>query len=391
MNRFSVLLLVAPAFCLAGLGIVMLLSTGAFADTAAIDLYFSAKRQMLWMGLGLFGASLLAMIDYRVWQKFIWPAYIGGCLLLLCCFIPGIAAVGADGEPINGSRRWITASFIGLRSLRFQPSELAKLTTLAALAAWYATRPTENKQWKNGFLLPCLILGLPVLLIGLEQDLGSAALLAVAGFCLMFIAGSRISGLTAIALSSLVGLATAVYFMPNRLARIFAFMDLEGTRMGAGLQQWRALLAFGSGGIEGLGLGNGRQKMSYLPFAHTDFIFPIIGEELGLFFSLAVVSAFVFILIGGMIIATHAPNHFGKLLAVAMVTLITVQAFINIGVTTAVLPNKGIPLPFVSYGGSNLLACMLSLGLLISIYRMANPGKIRRAPILARSKITPRL
>jgi cell division protein FtsW len=150
---------------------------------------------------------------------------------------------------------------------------------------------------------------------------------------------------------------------------LLAFLNLEKFKEGAGLQQWQALIAFGSGGVEGLGLGNGRQKMAYLPYAHTDFIFPMIGEELGLRCTLLVVFCFIVIILCGVVIALRARDRFGLLLGFGIIMLIALQAAVNIGVTTALLPNKGLPLPFISYGGSNLAFCMLCVGIVINIYR----------------------
>jgi cell division protein FtsW len=179
--------------------------------------------------------------------------------------------------------------------------------------------------------------------------------------------------------------------IPERLARLLAFLNLEGSKEGAGLQQMQALVAWGSGGMEGVGLGNGRQKMLYLPYAHTDFIFPMIGEELGLRFSLLVVFLFVVIIVCGMMIALHAKDRFGLLLGCGIVSLIGLQAAVNIGVTTALLPNKGLALPLVSYGGSNLVATLFGIGILLSIYRrgVIEPVKKKRKTMEVRT--TPRI
>src|SRR5436190_20163381 len=174
--------------------------------------------------------------------------------------------------------------------------------------------------------------------------------------------------------------------MPERMSRLLAFLHPENYKEVAGLQQSQALVAWGSGGMEGLGLGNGRQKMLYLPYAHTDFIFPIIGEELGLRFSLLVVLLFVVIIVCGIMIALHAKDRFGLLLGCGVVSLLALQAAVNIGVTTSLLPNKGLSLPFISYGGSNLVTCMFGVGLLLNIYRQGilEPSHKRHATMHAR-------
>jgi cell division protein FtsW len=182
-----------------------------------------------------------------------------------------------------------------------------------------------------------------------------------------------------------------VRMIPNRWERIIALTDLEKHQQGVGMQQYRSVLAFGAGGVDGMGLGNGLFKMLYLPFAHTDFIFPMVGEELGLGFTLAVVLGFVIIVVCGMSISLHAPDRFGKLLGIGIVSTIAFQGLLNIGVTTAVLPNTGLPLPFVSYGGSNLVACLLGIGILLNIYRQGNHRESDNYPRIVRNKVTPRL
>jgi cell division protein FtsW len=181
-------------------------------------------------------------------------------------------------------------------------------------------------------------------------------------------------------LASLFWVAT---HMQQRLARLLAFLDLEKHRLGAGLQQYQALIAFGSGGVDGLGLGNSRQKQAYLPEAHTDFIFSIIGEELGLRCTLMIVFCYLLIIVCGVLIAMNARDRFGILLGFGLVVVIALQAAVNIGVNTSLLPNKGLPLPFVSYGGSNLAFCLMSVGILINIYRQGLTEKeVQRASAL---------
>ena len=202
--------------------------------------------------------------------------------------------------------------------------------------------------------------------------MGTAALLICASLVLLFVSGSNIKMFIATASVSVVVLSLAVWFNPNRLERFIAFLDLEAHKTGFGLQQWRAQLAMGEGGFAGLGLGEGREKLMYMPFAHTDFIFPMIGEELGARATLSVVLIFVLILVIGVSISNSAPDRFGKLLGFGLITLISLQALLNIAVTTGCLPNKGLPLPFVSYGGSNLLFCLAAVGIILNIYRQGH-------------------
>jgi len=207
----------------------------------------------------------------------------------------------------------------------------------------------------------------------------------------MFVAGTNAILLGAFSASALGGFIFTATCMPERMSRLLAFLHPENYKQDAGLQQMQALIAWGSGGMEGLGLGNGRQKMLYLPYAHTDFIFPMIGEELGLRVSLLVVFLFILIIVYGMMIALHAKDRFGMLLSCGIVSLLALQAAVNIGVTTSLLPNKGLPLPFISYGGSNLAACLFGVGILLNIYRQAKlePGNQKRITMQART--TPRI
>src|SRR6202007_2475610 len=188
--------------------------------------------------------------------------------------------------------------------------------------------------------------------------------------------------------SALLVIATQI---SERMGRLSAFLHPENFKEDAGLQQMQALIAWGSGGMEGLGLGNGRQKMLYLPYAHTDFIFPMIGEELGLRVSLLVVFLFVVVIVCGIIIALHAKDRFGLLTATGVVSLLALQAAVNIGVTTSLLPNKGLPLPFISYGGSNLAACLFGVGLLLSIYRQAVLEPMNKTHTMTHVRMTPRI
>jgi cell division protein FtsW len=221
--------------------------------------------------------------------------------------------------------------------------------------------------------------------------MGTAVALGAAGFWVLIIAGSRLLYLVP---SAIAGAGAFVYFVmsdAHRMGRITAFQDLEANKQGMGYQQWRGVLAFGNGGLNGLGLGNGAEKHGYLPFAHTDFIFPMIGEELGLWFALGCVLCYVLIAVFGMLISVNAPDHFGRLLAAGATCAIIFPAILNIGVTTAVLPNTGLPLPFVSYGGSNLVFTLLVIGVLVSVHRRSTYAKRTEMPVIKERKLAIRL
>ena len=273
-----------------------------------------------------------------------------------------------------------------------QPSEFAKIATVFFLAFWFARYEKQSSQVWRGFLLPLAIVSLVASLIVTEVDLGTTALIGATTFVIMFVAGANLALLGALSLGGIGGILFVATHISERMARLTAFLHPEQFKQDAGLQQMQALIAWGSGGVSGLGLGNGRQKMLYLPYAHTDFIFPIVGEELGLRFSLLVVFLFVVVIVCGLTIALHAKDRFGLLLGCGIVSLLGWQAAINIGVVTSLLPNKGMPLPFISYGGSNLIAALFGVGVLINIYRQGVLEPVAsKKQIPMRVRTTPRI
>jgi len=375
MHRKSAYILFLAVLGLLVIGIVMLFSTSAYARDSHGDVYFFIKRQAIWIGIGLVGCIFAALVNYQFWQKTWWLWFAVALAALTLCYIPHI------GMRINGSRRWI-----GYGPITFQPSEFAKIATIFFLAAWFARheKPEGTALW--GFIIPLAIISVPAALVLGEVDLGTTALIGTTAFVVMFIAGTNPLLLGGLAVAGLGGLLVVATQISERMGRLSAFLHPQTYKDDAGLQQMQALIAWGSGGMDGLGLGNGRQKMLYLPYAHTDFIFPIIGEELGLRFSLLVVFLFVVIIVCGIMIALHARDRFGLLLGCGLVSLLALQAAVNIGVTTSLLPNKGLPLPFISYGGSNLAACMFGIGLLVNIYRQGilEPPPVKRAAMNAK-------
>jgi cell division protein FtsW len=378
MHRKSAYILFLAVLGMLVIGIVMLFSTSAFARDSHGDAYFFLKRQGIWLSIGLVICFAAALIDYHFWQRTWWLWLVLALVTLALCFVPHV------GLRINGSRRWI-----GFGPVAFQPSEIAKVAILFFLGWWFARYEKTTQHPVFGFAGPLAIVSTLLLLIICEVDLGTTALVGATAFLVMFVAGTSpiLLGLLA-----LVGTG-AIFFAATheRMGRLLAFTDLERYKQDAGLQQMQALIAWGSGGIEGLGLGNGRQKMLYLPYAHTDFIFPMIGEELGLRVSLLVVFLFIVIIVCGIMIALHARDRFGLLLATGIVALLGLQAAVNIGVTTSLLPNKGLPLPFVSYGGSNLVACLFGIGLLLNIYRQGNLEPANNGRVALQLRVTPRI
>jgi cell division protein FtsW len=380
MHRKSAYFLFIAVLGMLVIGIVMLFSTSAFAKDSHGDMYFFVKRQAVWLGVGLVVCATAAIVDYHFWLRTWWIWFGLAVVTLAFCFVPHF------GMRINGSRRWVT-----LGPASFQPSEIAKVAVIFFLAAWFGVREKESSRLVQGFVIPFAIVSAAMVLIVTEVDLGTTALIGATMFVMMFVAGTHPALLGLLSLTGLGGILFVATHMSERMGRLAAFMDPERFKEDAGLQQMQALIAWGSGGMEGLGLGNGRQKMLYLPYAHTDFIFPMIGEELGLRVSLLVVFLFVVIIVCGLMIALHAKDRPGLLLGCGIVSLLGLQAAVNIGVTTSLLPNKGLPLPFISYGGSNLAACLFCVGVLLNIYRhgVLEPAKKNSAVIRART--TPRI
>lgn len=343
---------------LLALGMVMLYSSSMTQNGPRFLI-----MQMIWCSLGLGLCVIAAGMDYRWLKKIVWPVFILAVILLILVLLPlpfGIT------KRINGAQRWFL-----LPGASLQPSELGKLALILALA-WYAERYQRfMPTWRRGILLPGAIVGSILGLIFVEPDRGTTILMACVCGVMLLIAGVRWKHLLTLATPVVAAIGFLIWRDPVRMGRVFSWLDVEGSKTGVGYQAYQAMLALGSGGWLGLGLGNGRQKLGWVPEHHTDFIFSIIGEELGLIATLLVVAAFVIIVICGIYISIRAADTFGFLLGCGLTFLIGLQAFINIGVVTSALPNKGLSLPFISYGGSNLLAMLVCVGLIFSIARRA--------------------
>ena len=366
------------AFCVAallGLGLVMLYSS-SMTQVGAQYL----KSQLTWCGLGLVLCVAAASVDYEVLKKVAWPLFFFSLFLLLLVLLPlphGLT------KKINGAHRW----FI-LPGMRLQPSELGKIALIIALS-WYCDRFQRHMAtFKWGILFPVGIIAAMLALIFPEPDRGTSILLAAVSGSMLLLAGVRWKFIFPPVLLAAAGLAVSIIHDPMRMRRIFSWWDLEQHKDGVGYQAYEAMIALGAGGWTGLGLGNGRQKLGFVPEHHTDFIFSIIGEELGLVATLLVIVAFVVVVLCGIYIAVHAREMFGTMLASGVTLLIGLQAAINIGVVTSALPNKGLPLPFISYGGSNLLAMLTCVGILFSVARRANQTNLSSPDVFAEE--TPR-
>lgn len=357
--RISIICIWVCFITLLVLGIVMVASTGTGASDSEMAIDAMAKQGKFALG-GIAVALFLSKIDYHVFRNK-WLLYIlwGTCVaLLIMCYLPVI------GKEVNGEHRWIN-----LRVFTLQPSELAKCTLMIALANWYATHREMAGTFIKGFVTPGIIFGIPLVLILFEKDMGTAAALAVAGFCVMFVAGARCWVLLLSIIMASMVLFDQATGSHNRMERIYAWNNPEAHAGGAGRQQWIAHLAMQDGGTTGVGLGNSIYKYGSLPYAHTDFIYAIVGEEWGFIGSAGVLFLFSALTLAGSVMALQLKDTFGRLLAVGIVCTIFWPALLNMMVVTAILPNTGLPLPFISYGGTNLICTIAAIGILTSIQR----------------------
>ena len=355
-------LLVSVIALVAG-GVVMVYSASSVrAYIAADDPALYGVQQAMWAALGLVAMYITSRLDFRLLRYLAIPAYLGMLALLIAVLIPHI------GVDANGSRRWIPLPVIG----SFQPAEVAKLAICLYLAHWLDRRGRDAHGFWNGFVPFGLLVVPGFLLIAIEPDLGTAGVYMAAALAIFFMSGANLVYFSAAA-AAVVG--AAIFMVTNtayQMQRVQSFIDPFKDPLHTGYNSVQALMALALGGVTGLGLGASKQKYMYLPAPSTDFIFAIIGEEWGLIGTLTVVALFVVIAYQGYRIAIHAPDTFSGLLAAGITTWLVVQACINMMVVTALLPVTGIPLPFISYGGSALVINLVAVGILLSISRETN-------------------
>ena len=354
---FLVLFVAMAALVL--LGLVMALSATAAPSLSGTNSAWSLfKSQAMWLGVGTVAVLVLLRVDYRRWRRFA-VAGMGASLLLLA-----LTAVPSVGLSANGARRWL-----GVGSVVFQPSEVAKLAFVVFVAD-LLSRPERGMEDTRSTLQPVLALaGAVAALLMMQPHLGASLLIAGVAITMLYFAGARLSHL---ALAGTIGAfltALLVAYSPWRRARVLGFINPWEDPLGNGYQTLRSLHALAAGGVEGLGLGSGRAKWGFLPYAHTDFIFAVIGEELGLVGSLFVVTLFVVIAATGLSVALRAPDRFGMLLAVGITSWIILQAALNIGAAVAVFPVVGITLPLLSFGGTSLVTTLAAVGVLLNVAR----------------------
>jgi cell division protein FtsW len=391
MARRSLTLFLACSLLLTVLGFVMQMSTGGFSNGAGSDEWFTVRKQAHSLMLGLVLGSFLAWKDYRWLLRWAMPIFAISIILLVLCYVPGVR------QRINESSRWIQ-----IGGLQFQPSEFARIGIVIAIAAWCVRPQNGERPFVRSFLLPILISVPGIALIAGEVDIGGAILLTLGCGAVIYASGAKLWYLLMAGLLAAVLFSQFVWSIPNRRARIDAFLsldkkrpegkmsELEKQRWDLGGQQRKGLIAAGSGGLTGTGLGDGRQKQYRLELPNTDFIFPVIGEELGIFGTLGTVILFLSLGLSGIFLACQAPDRFGRLVGIGLMTMIMAQALINMGVTVGLLPNKGMPLPFVSYGGTNLIGMYLIIGFFINLYRHRTPRLPQsREAFLGQRKLTP--
>jgi cell division protein FtsW len=345
----------ACALALTLLGLVILSSAGEEANSDPLH-YF--KLQLLWCGLALGPLVVMAVTPLETLRKWTWPITLVAIALLVLVLVPHFGTVH------KGARRWLE-----FHSLRLQPSDLGKLALVLCLAQYLGANQRHTGTFLRGFVVPMAMVAVFAGLVIREPDFGTAALCALVGCTLLYLSGARILYLIPSILAGGGLFATMVYLDPVRLRRIMSFLDMMANKSDGSYQLWQAILGFGAGGIQGAGLGQGLQQHAFLPEAHTDFVLAVVGEELGLFATLGVTLLFLVIFIVGLRALRRAPNLYEFTLACGALLMLTGQALVNMGVVTGLLPTKGMSLPFISYGGTNLMLMFGLVGLLMNCFR----------------------
>lgn len=372
--RRTISLFIAIVLILVTLGVLILASaSSAKYDDAS---YF-VKRQLMWLALAFCAAAITARLDYSLYKKLAIPLASVSVLLLILVRIPGI------GTMINGSWRWLR-----IGPITVQPSEIAKVGVIMLFAWWIARNQRRIDELKRGIIIPFGMLSVFAALLVIEPDFGTTMLVSSVAVSMMFLGGVSVAPLLVTGVTGLLGVVILIFLNAERMARILAFLDPQKYEQDKAWQLINSLRAFAGGDVGGVGFGNSMQKYHYLPEAHTDFIFPIIGEELGLIASLIVVVMYLLLFVFGLRIALNAKDDFGRLLAYGITLMITIQALINFAVVTGCVPTKGLALPFISYGGSSLVISGSMIGILINVAHtgMKSPKKSSRNPFKDRAR-----
>jgi cell division protein FtsW len=350
---------------LALIGLVMVFSASAVvAGNRFHDPGFFLKRQLIWLTCGLVLLHLVSRIDYIWWKRLAIPLLGLMAILLVLVLIPSFGVVA------NGARRWLRVGPISI-----QPAELAKLIAVIYLAAYLAKKEDRITSFLGGLVPPLLVIGVLGGFVLLERDLGTVVVMGSVAISLLFLGGARITHLVSLGLCAVPVVLVIALGSKYRRDRLMTFLSPWENASDAGFQITQSFLAFGSGGAFGVGLGEGKQKLFFLPEAHTDFVLALVGEELGLVGTGAIILLFAVFVVRGFQVAARARMPFGRYLGMGITLLIGGQALINASVVTGLVPNKGLTLPFVSYGGSSLVTCMVGVGILLNISRDRQSGR----------------
>uniref|UniRef100_UPI004049458B FtsW/RodA/SpoVE family cell cycle protein n=1 Tax=Cephaloticoccus sp. TaxID=1985742 RepID=UPI004049458B len=353
LNPAAIIVVCAVGLTILGLTILFSASA-AFAQGP----YYYLSKQLMGVAIAAVVCYVTSRVNLDYSRRYVMVVAVVTGVLLILVLVPHL------GISVKGSRRWL-----GVGPLRLQVSEFAKLAMVFCLAHYLAINQTRIDEFKRGYLMPIgIILGFAGLIV-LEPDFGTAALVVAVGMLLLFLAGAKWRYILPTVAAVVLAFGVMVSNNPNRLRRLTAFLDVEGNKQGGTYQLYQALAAFAAGGTDGVGLGQGRQQLNYLPEAHTDFILAVVAEEMGLWFTMGIVVVFTVIFIAGIIHLRRAPNLFQFLLVAGCLLMICLQAIINLGVVTGIFPTKGMSLPFISAGLSNLLLMAMLIGIIINTQR----------------------
>ena len=359
LNRPDLWLLIATAG-LVGLGTVMVFNASYFyAQDRYGDPFLFVRKHVVFLGCGVAAALAVSRVRLQWFERIARPLLLGFILVLALVLIPGL------GVSHGGARRWI-----GIGAFSLQPSEFAKTVVVLYLAHSIARKRERMNQFSTGVLSHLIVVGLCVLLVAAQPDFGTAVILVLVLVFMLWGGGARPAHLMGLVLAAVPVVGVALVHAPYRWRRILAFLDPWRYSQDIAFQLVQSLIAFGSGGVTGVGLGGSQQKMFFLPEAHTDFIFALIGEELGVCGALLVLALFAVVGIRGFRIAMRHPDSFGSLLAFGVTLVILLEAVVNVGVVVGLLPTKGLALPFLSYGGSALIGTLVQIGILAALSRM---------------------
>ena len=371
MKKPGIFLFLVSIF-LSAIGIFILYESSTYTALLSLsDKYYFVKNQIIWFVLGIIACIVVAKINYKIYYQFALPALVVSLILLVLVFFPGI------GLELKGANRWLNLGFLVV-----QPSEILKITLTMYLAAWLSSPE------KSRFFAFLLLLGLSVFLVIIEPDMGTAFIIAATATIVYFLSGAPIRDMAIIAVVLFIGVFALVKIEPYRVARLASFQNFNPKDLSTtSYHVKQILIALGSGGVTGVGFGNSVQKYAYLPESTTDSIFAIFAEEGGFISSAILVSIFGAFVFLGFLIASQAPDLFGRLLSAGIVAFIGIQAFINIASQVVLIPLTGVPLPFISYGGSSLIINLISIGILLNIAQSQQKKHIKTYKATPRKKV----